>query len=236
MAANTEVEVPSEEARTAAGLDVAETDEYLYSLLLPRVASMFKYLDGADAFSPHVLLWIQALIQGTTLWTTSGQTPATSALGLKTIETTKRTGIQASAERATIAKWIVLSVLLPTLYRQLRLWYDNSMYFPDEQEDSVAQLARQRKQQLVRFLLEFVDRTVPTLRLYALLAWWMGKRNSAPCLAMTLAGLSVVATRPPQRLHVNFAHRRWLYEELMRTVQMVAPFSSWNDFSSCYNR
>lgn len=225
----------SEEATTAAGLDVAETDDFLYSLLLPRFVSMWKYLDG-EPISPHRLLWIQALLQGATLWVTRGQTPATTALGLKPVETSGGTRRNSSSppERASIAKWIVLSVLFPTLYRQLRLWYESSTSIATIEDDPVAQVARERQQSLVRCILDTVDRTVPALRLYALLAWWMGKRQAAPGLSMTLAGISLLSTRPPQRLYVNFAHRRWLYEELVRTLQQLAPFSSWNDFSSCY--
>jgi hypothetical protein len=72
------------------------------------------------------------------------------------------------------------------------------------------------------------------MRLYALLSWWMGSNHYSPQLSMTLAGISFIATRPPQRLFVTFAHRRWLYEELVRTMQILAPFSSWDDVSSLY--
>ena len=188
-----------------------------------------------NRISPHRLIWIQALLQASTLWVTSGQTPATTALGLKTIDTSSPDSSSSPPGRAKTVKWIVLSVLLPTVYRQLRLWYENSPTNADDNnDDSVIQLARERQRMVVRKILETIDRTVPALRLYALLAWWMGKRGAAPTLAMTLAGLSFTSTRPPQRLHVNFAHRRWLYQELMTTLRLLAPYSSWNDFSSFY--
>ena len=215
----------------AAGLDVAETDDYLCSLLLPRFVSMWKYLGAQESLSPHRLIWIQALLQGATLWASSGHTPATAALGLKAVVTAYST--RRSPEHASIAKWIALSVILPTMYRQLRLWYESSSSSQSIDEDPVARVARERQQKLARCILETVDRTIPVLRLYALLAWWMGKPGAAPGLAMTLAGMSFVSTRPPQRLHVSYAHRRWLYEELVRTMHVLAPFSSWNDFSSC---
>lgn len=235
MASNSERSLPVEGVETAAGLDVAETDDYLYSLFVPSFHSATKYFDGAESFSPHRLLWIQALIQASTLWLTSGQTPATSALGLRTIDTSSPDSSSSRPGRAKGVKWIVLSVLLPTVYRQLRLWYENSSTNSnDYNHDSVTRLARERQRMVVGKILETIDRTVPALRLYALLAWWMGKRGAAPTLAMTLAGLSFTSTRPPQRLHVNFAHRRWLYEEIMRTFRLLAPYSSWNDFSSFY--
>ena len=130
--------------------------------------------------------------KGATLWATVGQTPATTALGLKTIQTSG--DYSSRPERATIAKLVVLSVLLPTVYRQLRLWnasMESSMDTDDDytysSDDSVTRIARERQQMLVRKILEMVDRTLPALRLYALLAWWMGKRGAAPTLAMTLA-------------------------------------------------
>lgn len=230
-----------EEATIAAGLDVAETDDFLYSLLMPRVESMCKYLDDSNGASPQRLLWMQALLQGITLWVTAGQTPATTALGLKTVDNTASDSAtqrsNSPPERSSITKWIVLSVVLPTIYRNLRLWYDASTLSRDItiEEDAVARVARQRQEHLVRHILDTVDRVLPILRLSTLLAWWAGKRNAAPALAMTLAGMSFTSSRPPRRLHVNFAHRRWLYEELVRTMHMVAPFSSWNDVSSCYN-
>lgn len=229
-APTTEGTTPHDEPPTAAGLDVAETDDYLCSLLLPRFVSMWKHLEGDDGegTSAHRLLWIQALLQGATLLATSGQTPATTALGLKAVDSYP---INNLSHRSAVAKWITLSVILPTIYRQLRIWYESSTVPPS---DAIAGLAHERRRQLVGSLLDSVGRTFPLMRLYALLSWWTGINHYSPQLSMTLAGISFVATRPPQRLFVSFAHRRWLYEELVRTIQMLAPFSSWTDVSSLF--
>lgn len=227
-------EQPSDEAATAAGLDVAETDDFLYSLFLPRFAAMYKHFDGEI---PH--FWIQALIQGATIWLSCGQTPATRALGLKTVEVESTTSSQRTTtpQRSSIFKWIVLSVALPTLYKQLRLWYESSISLATDEDESdydpVVRAAKARRQQLARYVLDTVDRILPVLRLYTLLTWWMGKR--APTLAMALAGMSLVSARPPQRLHVSYAHRRWLYQEAVQTLSILAPYSSWSDFSSCFH-
>jgi hypothetical protein len=228
MTAGPERIASHDEPPTAAGLDVAETDDFLCSLLLPRIESMWKYLER-DGGGTLRLLWIQALLQGATLLATAGQTPATTALGLKAVESHSTKN---RPHRATIAKWITLSVLLPTIYRQLELWYESSIS-PPSQDDSIVRVAHERRRNLVGSILDVVRRTVPIMRLHVLLSWWMG--NHSPTLAMTLAGVSLVATRPPQRLFVSFAHRRWFYEELVRTMQILAPFSSWTELSSLYS-
>lgn len=229
-AAPTERTASHGEPPTAAGLDVTETDDYLCSLLLPRFVSMWKHLE-IDGGGTHRLVWMQALLQGATLLATSGQTPAMTALGLKAVDSHPTRN---RPHQATIAKWITFSVILPTMYRQLRLWYELSSTVLLPSSDAMARMAHERQRQLVGALLDTVGRTFPLMRLCALLSWWMGINHHSPQLSMTLAGISFIATRPPQHLFVTFAHRRWLYEELVRTMHMLAPFSSWADVSSLF--
>jgi len=136
---------------------------------------------------------------------------------------------------------ILCSVVLPTIHQKMISWYEhqevtnsNDSTARREQISSLhqhqQQLALERRKKIVRIMLNVVQRTVPILRLMTLLSCWSGK-SSTPTLALRLAGLSFATSKrysPP--LYVTYAHRRWLHEELLRTMRTVSPYTQSQTF------
>lgn len=243
----------------ATALDIPQADDYLLSLLLPRGLSLFQFSAPSTANRKRVLeLVIKMLLQGATLYATALQTPATRALGLQLVEDSAEGGAVKGQPRMmrpeTMVKWMVLSVILPRIYELVELWLGqardasshsgwNSLEEQSQQpQRSLAEIAMERRIQVARRVLDFFKRTVPLLRVCTLLSFWKSSRSTtssrrfvAPGLAVLLAGLQYQRIRPVQRIHVAFAHRRWLYEEFIRTLQVASPASSLGELVSLYD-
>lgn len=226
---------------TAAGLEFGEVDEYLHSLLLPR---RMAFDEEEHTKKWRVWVVVVALLQAATLYVAKGQTPGMRALGITPTSSQQSSSSPSSKtiSRFLLLKWISFAILLPTAYRYLQEWYREESAIPlpstEENDEIISRVARERQRRIVKSLMDIVEKIMPVARLYTLLSWWAGGGGAAPHVAMTLAGISIVTNKsssPHHRLFVSFAHRRWLYQELVRTLQLVSPVSSWNELISLYS-
>lgn len=95
-------------------------------------------------------------------------------------------------------------------------------------------LAAERQERVLRLLFQTVNSILPMVRLAILLQCWSGK-SSSPSLAMLVTQTRYTPVRSnrittssepsssmkPPLLHVDYAHRRWLYEELVQTLRIL---------------
>jgi len=150
-----------------------------------------------------------------------------------------------------VATYVVLSGLLPTLYRMARKrWEDERMNGDDMSYEvqgrqstgasRVEMLARHRRRKLRDGVMTFVAFVVPPARLVNHLCFILGSGGSAsisssssstgassaipPTLPMRIAGLSY-ATQKSGYQHINYAYayRRVLYEQMFAIAQIMAP-------------
>ena len=98
-------------------LDAPVLDEYLHSLLLTQFLSSLDPLHNNNSHETKRRLrtLLSALLPVATLWMTQAQTPATKAVGLKTILTSPQSSV-----RATLWKYTALTAILPLLYDALQ--------------------------------------------------------------------------------------------------------------------
>lgn len=206
-------------------MDVGLVDSYLVTLLTPRFVSMMKHFSPGGIHQDGM----ETLLRLATIWFTSVHTPATKALGMYVRDDDS---LRQVVPRKKVLKLICLSVVLPAVYHQLVSWHERSSQNTTS-SDRITRLALERKRQLVSGITDAVKRTVPILRLVTLISCWSGRSN-APGLAMCLAGLSFAQHENQQAppLNATYAHRRWLYEELLRTIQSVSPYSRSSGFYS----
>jgi hypothetical protein len=199
----------------SAPLDVNDVDEYLCQLLLPRILLMFKYFPNIKLSKDILLSVVQALMLSASL----GQTPATRALGLK---------LQHGGKRR-IAILVVCSVIVPTIYRRIKIWNETSSPSTavEESTSDVERIGFQRRRDIAKRIVDMVERYLPPIHLALLLSWWTSKTPHT--LPLLVSGLSYISVTAPQHLNVVYAHRRWLYEELIKCLRAVSP--SWQDFT-----
>lgn len=86
-------------------------------------------------------------------------------------------------------------------------------------------LAYQRQYTVARVVIRIMDRLVPVAQLSAMLSCWCGATNTSDML-MILTGLSYrnnnSGLNPHEpKLHVTYAHNRWLGEQTVETVKMI---------------
>jgi hypothetical protein len=205
----------------AASLDVPEVDEYLLHLLLPRFQSMLGQI-GIIGIPKSVP---KAVLHAATIWALMANTPGALASGLKVDNSSRR----------RILGYIALTAVLPCCYGLLKDWYFKvSSIQGDIQDDTIADnssletRARDRRRRLAKKLIDVVTQCDPVVRFAILMSWWAGKA-SAPTPEMCLTLLSFVPTRSPRDINVAYAHRRWIYEALLRTLQVVSPIHSIQD-------
>jgi len=186
---------------TATVLDVKHLDDYLLSLLLPPIESEAPL---------GIRQWLGPALQFWTLFKTDGQTPATRLLGLKLTSSTHR-----------LWGYAALSILLPCFYRFIKEWLQ-SRTTQSEILTEIQRKALERKQYIAQKMVDVVERVWPILRLASVLACW-SKLTYTPDPAMIAMGYTYQRNRekPTPRLHVDYAHRRWLYEELSRTARVL---------------
>jgi hypothetical protein len=219
---------PDEEASAIPSvlLDVHTLDQYLLQLLLP----FLKAACPIKTTERYLLPTLQCL----TILFTSGQTPAARLLGLKLTTRTSSSSTSKNTlddqERLQERVWwyAIIGIVIPTFYQSFSIWWRNTRHDQEVVEDTSTEfvlneqerLARARQERTLKLLFAAVDSIVPMLRLGLLLGCWTGKCKS-PSLAMVLTGLSYRQSTPPPALHVDHAHRRWMYFELMQTIRIV---------------
>jgi hypothetical protein len=94
--------------------------------------------------------------------------------------------------------------------------------------DSLQLLAWERQEKAAAFVIKLVDKLLPSCQLAALLFCWSGK-SFTPCAAMIASGLKYVQQQQSTRsnaghqpqLTVAYAHRRWMYQQLLQTVRIL---------------
>ena len=249
-------------------LDVPCVDSALLSILVPRVVDYLRdfpahfpalfsitvpNLDDAD-LSSLVQLSLSALMALVTIGRGVG-TPAMNALGLtlhhtgqqqqvsggRTTRTSSSgTGSDSFDRLQRVVVYIVLSGVLPTLYRLIRKRREE-----DDMEDRrgegmlspasrMDQIASSRRRKVRDGVMRFIAFVVPPARLINHLLFIVrdgsvGDEPSAPTLSMTLAGLSYggddnqQATQAQQHINYAYAYRRVLYEQAFALAVMMTP-------------
>ena len=228
-------------------LDVAVLDNYLNSLLLTKFLSSLDPLLRQDEHNVRRTLRMVAssLLPAMALWFTQAQTPATKALGLRTIMTSS-----GSSTQTALWKHIGLAALLPLLLHilqglvmklQEQQRQEDDEIIDNEQDTEMRvqqRLARERQLTILTVIAKAIKLGVPLCKLGLLLAmlWKPKGQNYSPRLSMVLAGLGFIASSSvhdssaiadsmtqssPPSIYVLYAHRRWMYEETMQTFKIV---------------
>jgi hypothetical protein len=213
-------------------MDVAILDEYLHSLLWTQFVTSLDPLLQADNDNettndlPRILrMLLASLLPAATIWITQTQTPATKALGLRTVMTSTN-----SNPRTTLHKYIVLTAILPLLYHALQrlLWklqqelvrLDHDTRLTDQEEEiayTQTKTAKQRQFAIAKAIVQLVELGLPLGKLGLLLSllWKPTSSTStitglptpqSPRLAMVLAGLGFLRVHPPDSNHHSQAH------------------------------
>lgn len=205
---------------TAAPLDVLEIDGYLLRLLVPRFHTILRPV-GFHSSTTHA----KAILLAITMWLTLADTPATLALGLK---------VKGNSRRRVLA-YIVLASILPGIFQQLDAWCNHSLLNQEtENLSSIGIRALRRKRHLAQRIIATVKMIDPMVQLMFLLSWWAAKTPS-PTTSMVAAGLTFSRTRIPRDLNVTYAHRRWIYELILRSIDEASPFRSFDHWRTIVN-
>lgn len=218
--------------------------------------------DGAVSSTDVLFKFLRPLAQCAVLLTTRAQTPATRLLGLQRVPTQKNLSTAASASTTTrrdyyfrLVAYTLFSTILPVLYTELKEWHNQrlrqrlatvqhetpqSVGGPGENQDhcftdTIEQVASERQFQCADTLIQVVRRIWPLLRLTALLGVWTGVSRTSE-IAMILTGWTYQKQQWQQqepRLHVDYAQRRWIWEELLRSLRVwgqgLAIMSVWQN-------
>lgn len=142
-----------------------------------------------------------------------------------------------------LVAYTLFSTLVPVLYAELKEWYrqrlrerlaaadatrfengtSHNHNDTTTRQDGVTQVAAERKFQSAQTLIQVVSQIWPALRLVALLGVWSGVSQTSE-VAMLLTGWTCQKQQQQNeeepRLHVDYAQRRWLWEELIRTMRV----------------
>jgi hypothetical protein len=210
-----------------------------------------------EHWAHHLQTVTLPLLRVASLLSSAGQTPAVRALGLEVTEAQSQSSLyhprvqRASSGAATeslrrrLLTFAIIQFVAPALYaawkelvvarrRQLEelLALDRLMVTNDRQpshQERQLRLALRRQCQLAEVVINTVRRITPMLRLAALLSCWSGLSNT-PDLAMILTGLTFTANSKATketRLHVTYAHNRWLGETTLQTIKLLL-LSGWS--------
>lgn len=208
------------DAPTAASLDVLEVDEYFLNLLRPRFQSLFKQF-GVHVPNITAKAVLHACIIGT-MWT---DTPASRALGLKLEKNSRR----------KVLGYAVFVAVLPVLHQHLMEWYSQSLLEQNSYINRpVDSRALERKRHLAQKIISTLQKTMPIMRFVVLMSWWAAK-VPASTISTLAVGISFVATANPRDLNVSYAHRRWTYESIMRSIYLTTPVHSFEDIKVVAN-
>lgn len=147
-----------------------------------------------------------------------------------------------ASTRVGLLRYSVLGILVPYLYQKLKDW-KTSVEVQEQQQDQQPQespappthqdqqqereqVAKQRRLQLARLLIRVVDTILPGVKLFVLLTTWSSTGEQVVPPNNIAARLcqwkyhTAQSQQPQNRLHVDFAHRRWLYDCLMQTSRI----------------
>mmetsp|Transcript_3185 Transcript_3185/g.4721 ORF Transcript_3185/g.4721 Transcript_3185/m.4721 type:complete len:282 (-) Transcript_3185:3791-4636(-) len=202
--------------RIAASLDAFEVDHYLRKLLIHRLKLMFRH------FNIRLLLKganIDTILRALIICLMSAESPASRTLGLR---------VKHQSTKKVIA-YFILVVILPASRRLLDNWYKRKLTAQFNQDTTcIEATASDRQLRVTKRVLDGIKLALPAMQLFALLRWWSGK-GGAPTPSMCFAGISYEEREQFVNLNVSYAHRRWTYEEFLRTFLMLSPFTSFQD-------
>lgn len=188
------VQEPSKNApMTATVLDVAPLDHYLMQLLTRG---------GLLEQQP----WLAPLLLAFSVLSTA-TTPATRLLGLQFNNHHKKSLLVYAALLA-----------LPSVHQHLQTRYQAWQAQPISNRQD--ERARHRHAVLWQAIHIVVDRVLPVVRLGLVLACWSG-RSSTPSLALAAAGLGYGRASSASKLHVDYAHRRWMLLECLAAARVL---------------
>ena len=249
--------VPSE----AVILDVPFLDEFFLDWVFDRIRRILQRLqyDGAinsDIVTNYLLKFLRPVAHCAILLTTHAQTPATRLLGLHRVPNRSASAPSASPILLTrrdyyfrLITYALFSTIIPVLLAELKEWHrqrqrerlaaanrhDNERNSPLSEHESLEQLAAERKFQCAQIFLQVVSRIWPVMRLVALLGVWTGVTRTSE-IAMILTGWTYQRQKNREeepRLHVDYAQRRWVWEELLRSLRVwgqgLTLMSVWHD-------
>jgi hypothetical protein len=182
-----------------------------------------------------LLKYLRPLAHFAAVLATNGQTPSVRLLGLERIPRPPLRERPFAAprkkeSRAPLFVYAILSALLPTAYAEVKDWHrqkirerlagnnESAMPTPTGQIN-VEQLAAERKFQAVHLSIKTIEKILPMVRLLALVGVWAGRLGTSE-VAMLLTGWTYRKLREEPRLQVDYAHRRWLWEEVSRSVRV----------------
>lgn len=223
-------------AQTATIMDIECLDQSLFRLMENALMSLVR--DASSSTNHYAKLLALPCIQFFTILATNGQTPATQILKLELSSGT--TDVSSRAARVTL--FALLSSFLPTIIDPLVEWVDtkarNELEEHQIEHSGLARIAHERQRIVLTFIRKTVTRLVPAARLCCLLACWSGKTRTSS-LAMLVSGLSFKAKgQEKPRLHVDYAHRRWLQHEATSTAKIFLAglwmIASWKPVIDTY--
>lgn len=216
-------------AHTATLMDVECLDQTLFRLMENALLSLFR--DAPLSANGYAKLLALPLIRFVTILATNGQTPATQILKLNLSSGTN----DVSSNSTRVALFALLSSFLPTISDPLVEWMKTKMQsrFEEQQieHSALSRIAQERQRIVLTLIRKTAARLFPVARLCCLLACWAGITRT-PSLTMLVSGLSF---RPKgqekPRLHVDYAHRRWIQQEATSTAKVFLAglwmISSW---------
>jgi zinc-RING finger domain len=199
-------------------MDLHTLDSYLVSLLASKLSDNWVL----SSFIPRH--WHFPLLQMITLICTQGQTPATRIMGLRLV----------SATRVRLILYASVACLVPPLYQVLKDWYHNKLLLLREEAEptrikEIRQFARERQGNLCRMIINTFDRVSPILGVGLLLGCWTRLLDTSyPALWISECRLECynrTGATPP--FYVDYAHRRWLYEQGAQTTRAMLEGLAW---------
>jgi hypothetical protein len=206
-----------------------------------------------------IFKYLRPLAHFAAVLATNGQTPSVRLLGVKRIPR-PLTPLQERAapkkSRLSLFVYAMLSALLPTAYAEVKDWHrqrirqrlaagSRESTLPSGSR-SMARVAAERQFQAVDIFFQTMEKILPMVRLLALLGVWSGRLGTSE-VAMLLTGWTYRKVQKEPRLQVDYAHRRWLWEELSRSVRVWGQgmllmavweqdWESWKDYMLTFLR
>lgn len=208
-------------------LDIEPLERYLLRLVaLPLSSSNSHYFLAAKEEWWLAALTVVSLFQekGATNNNNNGAiiSPAARILGIPRLGTAAHV-------------WLLLTALSRPLYECLHQWYYRQVrhyYDTTTATDSInnnnatndtttmEETGRCRQLRTARRILVWVDRWGPLVRLSWVLATCRGLTTTSSQSSTTTTTAAAAANSNHKKLHVDYAHRRWLYEQGIGNLQL----------------
>ena len=207
-------------------LDVPLLEQYFLEWVLRHWRRILRpHLDNDNTLWDVLFRYLRPLTQCVIILVTHGQTPGTRLLGLERVPRRRQRNV-----RFGLWAYALVSTLLPVLHEAVKDWYrqrlrqrlasTNEPTGCQVDANDVSAVARERQFQTVHVLLQAIDRLWPLIKLTALVGTWAGVLGTSE-VAMLLTGWTYREKQSTSRqLHVDYAHRRWLWEEMIRSVRV----------------